>query len=304
MQADNANRDKPDVAAAIFELQSGGRPRTVPEMSSIMPSPVQSRRPCFLVVAAIATSIGVAAARTGPDRVIFKNGREMDGLITRGNADFVTLRRGAESFHLDRQLIRRIDDTATTGAYFAASSQCLPPWNAILNDLRTNENVRHLRLVSTDRDPAGTFAGVPCVVFTMNDAVELRVYGSLENPSGIQLGLRGGKATERAERIRLRAFFAGFLTEREQIAALYGLDMDGGEKAAGNLRISFGRQRADAGRARWWLSAWNPATLRIAADRGAVKNNAIVLGLDHGFERDREGNLRPTSGGPRVALGE
>jgi len=227
------------------------------------------------------------------DRIIFKNGQEMEGFIVRRDADTITLRRPGGEKTISRTMIRRIDDTATSGAYIASASQKLPPWKAIVNDLRGNEDIHILRMVASGREADGPFAGSPYVAFEINDSINLRIYGDPGNPAGLQIGLRGAKAASQAERIALRSFFAGFLTQRSQIAALYALEMKGGEKAAGNLHLAFGTQSEDFARPRWWLMAWNPPAMQVASRDG----DPHVIDVDHnwetGFFRDRDGNIHP-----------
>jgi len=225
------------------------------------------------------------------DRVIFKNGQEVEGFIVRRDAETITLRRAGEEKTFSRTMIRRIDDTATAGAYFASTSQKLPPWKAIVNDLRTNEDIHILRMISSGREADGPFAGSPYVAFEINNSINLRIYGDPQNPAGLEIGLRGAKAGSHAERIALRSFFAGFLTQRSQIAALYALEMNGGEKSAANLHLAFGTQSEDLARPRWWLAAWDPSAMQIVSRDGSVP----VINADHdwetGFFRDRDGNI-------------
>lgn len=258
--------------------------------------------PLTAVILAWAAATLHETAAAGPDRVILKNGRALDGLIVRGDAETITLRQEGTSRAIPRSSIRRIDDTATTGAYFAASSQMLPPWEAIVNDLRTNEGIHDLRLIASGRETSGAFTGTPFVVFEMNGAIELRIYGDPANPAGLQLGLRAARAGDRAERQALRSFLAGFLTRREQIAALYALEMEGGEKSAGEMSLAYGTQRRDAARAQWWVAVWNPAAMRAAREH-AIVEIASAHGWENGFRRDRDGNMRTASATRAVALG-
>lgn len=290
MHADRPNRERAEVSPSAHH-------RILRETPRVMPVSLSHRLPCLAGICALFLGMGaISSHAAGPDQVILKNGRELQGLIIRRDAESVTLQREDGSETIDLRLIRRIDDTRTTSAYFAAASQPLPPWEAIVNDLRANEEIRRLRLVSSEREIHGNAAGWTYRRFEMNDSMELRVYGNPENPAGIEIGLRGSAASDRRERQKVRSFLAGFLTERRQIAALYLVDMNGGERTAGNLRFRFATQGDDGDRPDWSLQVWNVEARRD----GAAPRTSPPAGWDHGFERDRDGNLRSVSD-PRLA---
>ena len=69
------------------------------------------------------------------------------------------------------------------------------------------------------------FRNVPYKSFRVNEDVELNIYGDPENPAGVELGIYGPQSADKKLRKLLRGYLAGFLTTREEIAALYSLGL-------------------------------------------------------------------------------
>ncbi len=198
-----------------------------------------------------------------PDAVVLKDGTTIRGLIVENVRDSVTIQQPYGERVIPKSEIVRIRDEANTGTYFTDPHRrgSLPPWRAIVNDLRSMDQITSLEQIPATVIDTGEFKDVPYVSFRVNQSVELNIYGNPDDPAGVELGIYGRKSGDRALRRSLRAFLAGYLSTREEISALYALDFDGGLKQVGDLVIEVTPKDAPDAYGAWWLSIYNPSEL-------------------------------------------
>jgi hypothetical protein len=106
------------------------------------------------------------------------------------------------------------------------------------------------------------FKNVPYKSFRVNNDVELNIYGDPENPAGVELGIYGPRSGDMRLRKILRGYLAGFLTTREEIGALYSLNLDKGIAQAGNLTLEITPKDAPDAYGAWWVSLYNRKDLQ------------------------------------------
>jgi hypothetical protein len=137
----------------------------------------------------------------------------------------------------------------------------LPSWRVIANDLRTHDAVKSLVEIPATVIDVADFRNVPYKSFRVNEDVELNIYGDPENPAGVELGIYGPRSVDKKLRKLLRAYLAGFLTTREEIAALYSLGLSKGKTQVGNIIIEITPAHAFDAYGAWWVSLYNPTAL-------------------------------------------
>lgn len=155
--------------------------------------------------------------------------------------------------------IVRIRDEADIGVLFTDVSRkgSLPPWRVIANDLRTHDEVRSLVEIPATTITSGVFKNVPYISFRANDDIELDIYGDPNDPAGIEIGIFGGRRSNTKLQRALRGYLAGFLTTREEIAALYGIDLREGKASAGDIVFEATPPTAEDAFGAWWISLYN-----------------------------------------------
>jgi hypothetical protein len=107
----------------------------------------------------------------------------------------------------------------------------------------------------------GDFKNVPYRSFRVNDDIELNIYGDPENPAGVELGIYGHRSSNKRLRKVLRGYLAGFLTTREEIAALYSLGLEKGITQVGNITMEITPKDAPDAYGAWWVSLYNRKAL-------------------------------------------
>jgi hypothetical protein len=201
-----------------------------------------------------------------PDSILLKDGSTQRGVIVKNTADTVFLQQRYQISEFPKSGIVRIFDGVDVGMEFTEVEKKgdLPSWRVMVNDIRNNDSIKSLRQIPATLIDNGYLKNVPYLSFRINDYIEMNVYGNADDPAAIEFGLYGKLSFSEKLRRTLRSFMAGFLSSREEVAAIYSIPFSGGEKSAGDFRIRITPASApDAYRA-WWICLYNPERLKSA----------------------------------------
>lgn len=222
--------------------------------------------PRLLLALSLLVPAGLRAATDdfkAPDSLVLKNGTVVSGLIINNSRDAVVLqeREGERSY--PKEDIVRIRDNENIGVEYTdiPNRGELPAWRVIANDLRTRDAIRRLVEIPATIIDNGEFKNVPYMSFRVNENVELNIYGDPEDPAGLELGIYGSRGDNPKYQKILRTYLAGFLTTREEVAALYAIGLKEGIKQAGDLTIEVTPKTAPDAYGAWWISLYNKKKL-------------------------------------------
>ncbi len=201
-----------------------------------------------------------------PDAIVLKDGRTVKGLIVKNSVLAVTLQESDAERTYPKSEISRILDNADTGLELTKMHRRghLPSWRTIVNDLRTHDSIRSLVQIPAVRVDTGSFRNVPYRSFRLNRDIEFNLYGNPEDPAGMELGIFGMRAGDDKLRRKLRAYFAGFLTGRDEIRALYEVDLEGGSAKAGDFIVEITPKDAPDAFGAWWISLYKQSEIDAA----------------------------------------
>lgn len=209
--------------------------------------------------------------RLSPDTIYMNDGTEVHGLIVRNDAKVVAIQQQNGELEIQKAYIRRIDDEPDSEVYFATivDPNRLPPWRMIVQDLRSDDSIKFFRQIPATTVESGDFKNIPYLSFRINKRVEMNVYGNPQDPVGIEFGVyeRNPDEITKFKKI-IRAYMAGILQSREEIAALYGLSEKGGKTKVGRFVFQITPPTVPDSNGGWWLSIFEPGRL----DRSRVSD--------------------------------
>ncbi len=202
-----------------------------------------------------------------PDTVMLNDGTVVHGLIVRNGADIITLQEKMGERDIPKSWIRRIIDSNHQQAYFAeiVNPGTLPPWRMVVQDLRTDDNIKTFREVPATAIDIGYLKNIPYISFRINKRVEMNVYGNPENPVCLEFGIYERKPEEITKFKKIiRAYLAGILSSRAEVGALYALPETGGDIRVGRVALKVLPPTAPDAYRGWWLSVYRPDALASA----------------------------------------
>lgn len=216
----------------------------------------------ILAALAIALPVSVTASDDSfkaPDSIVLKDGRTIRGLIVKNSVDSVLLQEEFGENSYPKSEIVRIRDEADIGVLFTDITRHgdLPSWRVMANDLRTHDEIRSLVEIPATTISVGDLRNVPYKSFRVNRDIELNIYGDPNDPCGVELGIYGGRKNNVMLQKVLRAYLAGFLTNREELKALYEIDLRGGKAVAKHITFETAPPSAPDSFGAWWISMFN-----------------------------------------------
>ncbi len=221
----------------------------------------------FLLTASLATlSTNQQSAAEGyatPDSLLLKDGTVVSGMIVKNTADAVWIQERYGISKHPKSEITRIRNTADLGMEFtsAHTKGDLPSWRVMVNDIRNNDSITSLEQIPATAIDNGLYKNVPYLSFRLNELLEMNIYGDPDDPAAIEFGAYGRQAKNDELRRTLRAFLAGFLTSRQEVAAIYSLPFTGGEKCVDTMCFKIIPVSAPDSYGGWWISIFNPGKL-------------------------------------------
>jgi hypothetical protein len=206
---------------------------------------------------------GADDAFRAPDSLTLVDGTVVHGLIIKNSRDSVLIQQATGELDIPKSKIVRIIDNADRNVLYTGMNQKgrLPSWRVIANDLRTHDAVKSLVEIPATVIDVADFKNVPYKSFRVNEDVELNIYGDPENPAGVELGIYGPRSADKKLRKLLRGYLAGFLTTREEIAALYTLGLNKGKTQVGDITLEITPANAFDAYGAWWVSLYNSKAL-------------------------------------------
>jgi hypothetical protein len=220
----------------------------------------------FPMLTAFSSATDMSSKRLMPDTVVMNDGTELHGMIVRNDAQTLVLQERMKEVEIPKNQIRRIIDQADSLVYFAdiADPDTLPPWRMIVQDFRQDDNIRLFREIPATSIDNGYLRNIPYLSFRINRKVEMNVYGDPENPVCLEFGIyeKGEKITRFMKTIR--AYLAGILTSREEVAAIYALPETGGKIRAGRFTFEVTPPSAPDAYGGWWISIYDEKRLDAA----------------------------------------
>ena len=198
-----------------------------------------------------------------PDSLTLTDGTVVHGLIIKNSRHSVLIQQETGELDIPKNKIVRIIDNADRNVLYTGMNRQgqLPSWRVIANDLRTHDAVKSLVEIPATVIDVADFKNVPYKSFRVNENVELNIYGDPENPAGVELGIYGPQSADKKLRKLLRGYLVGFLTTREEIAALYSLGLQKGKTQVGKIVIEITPANAFDAYGAWWVSLYNPQEL-------------------------------------------
>jgi len=248
----------------------------------------------LLVAATAATAaprLSSLDQQTIPDRLEMKDGSTLQGLILKNTPDAVLFQTRTNEILVPKDQIRRIHDEIDGEIVFEeiAGKGRLPSWRAMVTDLRNHDEIRSLQQIPATTIEEGLLRNIPYLSFRVNDQSEFNVYGNPRDPVAIEFGMYGRQRNSSKYRQIIREFLAGHLHTREEIAALYSLNLRGDDKRAGHLAFTIiPPEQADA-YGGWWIIVYDPRRLD-----GARVSDAKYAAVTRPFHEinNRDGSLR------------
>lgn len=214
----------------------------------------------FLIVFSFGFFCGLENAYA--DSVVMANGRILSGTAIQTNADEVLILTLNAAFNFSQSSIKEIrkdteSDTAVSARKLAAFYQAVlllskEPWATNLTPIPAT-------VIDT-----GIFKNVPYTSLRCGQDYEVNIYGDLENPAGIEIGVYHTLLESRSTKENCRDFMAKALNYSADKEFLLGLNLNKDLKTCKDLTFEITPPTDADSYHGWWVSVYSQKLLNEA----------------------------------------
>lgn len=209
----------------------------------------------------LVAAVVCASLLQAEDVVETKSGRTYRGTILQNNEAFVSIKidYGVMRFMKSDVASVQQGSSGTSAQMKAVEQGRLPSWDSLVTELAKCDWASGLHQIPATVIDVGIMRNVPYVSFRcgQNDLYEINIYGDLDSPACIEIGLYGALRTDSTARENCVAFMtAHVLTGRDDRLALRGLSREGARAERGEMTLETTPHTAPDAYGGWWVATY------------------------------------------------
>lgn len=208
----------------------------------------------------------------------------MRGDIISQNEKQVLLRMEYGTMTLARSQIAKIEGQSLDP--ISNSNQRIPNWRVVIASVAKQPWAKNIQQIPATVVDKGIMRFVPYISFRIADDYELNIYGDLDNPAGIEIGLYRSLLKDDAAKTNCFAFIGSILgTNDRQVLAV--LDHKQDLKVASGITFEVTPEAAEDAYGGWWVSLYDTKKLDQArASKDELAQITSSSGQANDWSRD------------------
>jgi hypothetical protein len=200
---------------------------------------------------------------TFADTIEMSNGQTFHGTVIQTNGTDVLLLTHYAAFDFSKSSIRQI--TAESAESTASSDTTrLPPFQQVILCLSQQPWATGLTPIPATVIDKGILKSVPYTSFRCAGDYEVNVYGDLDNPAGIEIGVYRKLLGDTVARSNCVNFISGLLKQDSDKKILLALNLDKDLMTSNDLTFEITPPTADDAYGGWWVSVYSESQLNLA----------------------------------------
>jgi hypothetical protein len=197
------------------------------------------------------------------DVIIIKNGDVINGTVLQTNDNGILFRCDYGTVTYPPGMILRVQRNSTSerAEPIASDTNALPSWGRIIEALSKQSWAHDLRQIPATVIDKGVLKDVPYISFRCGIDYEVNIYGDLDHPAGVEIGVyRSLLRNDEAKRNCIE-FIAGLFADASDKAALRGMNRDQAILTRGDNKLEITPPTAEDAYNGWWVSVYNETKL-------------------------------------------
>ena len=227
-------------------------------------------------MAVLLAAIAIQSVCSG-DEILLKGGQKMTGMILGERNGLYAVLGDAELTTMFKSSVDKVtydSETRPGTAVQGGSTSCrLPNWRDFLTRLTGTDWALPILFIPSTVITNRVFRNVPYVSFSCGMGCEVNIYGDLEQPAGVEVGIKGRVLNSPNDfdyhQDRAFAFLRQFLTNAAYAEALDKLDRKKDKRVVAGLTLEVTPPSGEDADGGWWLSIYD-----VAAADGARATDA------------------------------
>lgn len=231
--------------------------------------------------AAFLLTISLAASLRA-DVVQMKSGNRIDCVVLQEGSDAVMIRRGYGTMTLPRSAIASIEKTPTintaavTPTTKPTPGQRIPAWSDVLNTLLKQKWATNIQQIPATVIDTGVLQNVPYQSYRCGEDYEVNIYGDLDHPAGIEIGVYRTLLDRDDVKRNCIAFIASVMTDKTDADLVRSVNRTKDKIARGEISVEVTPATDPDAYGGWWVSVYNQTALDNAKASPAELNQITV----------------------------
>jgi hypothetical protein len=216
-----------------------------------------------IAISILTTLLTASAAHA--DAIIIRNGDVLNGTILQTNKDGILFRcdYGTVTYPIGTIKQIHLDSAAVSNrAAISVSTNVLPAWGTIVTSLSKEPWAHELRQIPATVIDKGVLRNVPYISFRCGVDYEVNVYGDLDRPAGVEIGVYRSLLSNDAAKQHCVDFISALVPQYS--ASLRLLSRDGAIVAKGDIKLEITPPTAEDAYKGWWVSVYSEPQLNLA----------------------------------------
>lgn len=229
-------------------------------MTSDRPSCVLRKRTCRVRPLLLSALMGVAACTTAfADRLILKGGKVVEGTIVRKERGRVSIKYeyGIGSYAIeDIQSIEDRQGKREAQLTDAVEPGKIPSWRLVYDMLAGLSWAKDIDQIPSTVIDKGVLKNVPYISFKVEPDYEVNVYGDLDRPAGVEIGVYRKLLNDPVAKSNCIAFISQILADPRDKKRLEEMDKKKGVSERDGMTIEITPPEGEDSYGGWWVSLY------------------------------------------------
>ncbi len=242
---------------------------------------------CLLFVCLLACPLGVPV--TFADTLVLSNDSTVSGTVIQTNGDDVLLLTGYAAYNFSKANIKAIKTGPVEAAEFSDTNR-LPDFEHTILSLSRQPWATNLSPIPATVIDNGILRNVPYTSFRCGEDYEVNVYGDLDHPAGIEIGVYRKLLEDSSAKNNCVKFIGNLLSQSADKEIVQELDLKKDLKTRDELTFEITPPTAEDAYNGWWISVYSEQKLNLARASGEELQQITVTKADVVSEAGQSNN--------------
>ena len=242
---------------------------------------------CLLFVCLSACPLGVPL--TFADTLVLSNNRTVSGTVIQTNGDDVLLLTAYATYNFSRANIKEIKAGPVEAEEFSSTNR-LPDFQRTILFLSRRPWATNLSPIAATVIDDGILRNVPYTSFRCGQDYEVNVYGDLDHPAGIEIGVYRKLIEDGSAKNNCVKFISDLLGQSADKEIVKELDLKKDLKTSDGLTFEITPPTAEDAYNGWWISVYSEQKLSLARASDKELDQISIAKADAAKEASQSDN--------------
>jgi hypothetical protein len=221
------------------------------------------------------------------DTLVFSTGHTVSGTVIQTNGDDLLVLTPYAAYNFSRSNIKEIK-TEPAGAARSAVGNAFPDFHQTILFLSKQSWATNLTPIPATVIDKGILRNVPYSSFRCGEDYEINIYGDLDQPSGLEIGIYRNLLDSKLAQNHCVAFISDLLSQSADKELVRGLDLKKDLKTRGSLTFEVTPPSAEDSYNGWWISVYSEQQLNLSRASDAEMKQITISKADVAKQPSRQ----------------